>query len=75
MSEKKYGLTVKVAVLTLAAMLYTTSMTTPALGEIAKAFPNVSATEVKQISTIPSLMMIIFSLVPGQLERFMSKRR
>lgn len=74
MSKKKYGLTVKIAVLTLAAMLYTTSMTTPALGEIAKAFPNVSATEVKQISTIPSLMMIIFSLVPGQLERFMSKK-
>lgn len=74
MGEKKYGLTVKIAVLTLAAMLYTTSMTTPALGEIARAFPNVSPTVVKQISTIPSLMMIIFSLVPGQLERFISKK-
>ncbi|WP_411679382.1 MFS transporter [Clostridium thailandense] len=75
MVEKKYGFVEKVAVLSIALLMYTTSMTTPALGEIAKAFPNVSPELIKQIAALPSLMMVIFSLVAGQLERFMSKKK
>jgi MFS family permease len=75
MVEKKYGFVQKVAVLSVALLMYTTSITTPALGEIAKAFPSVSPEVVKQIAALPSLMMVIFSLVAGQLERFMSKKK
>lgn len=75
MLEKKYGFVEKAAVLSIALLMYTTSMTTPALGEIAKAFPGVSPELVKQIAALPSLMMVIFSLVAGQLERFMSKKK
>ncbi|OBR89641.1 bacillibactin exporter [Clostridium ragsdalei P11] len=75
MIEKKYGFIEKVAVLSVALLMYTTSMTTPALGEISKAFPNASSELVKQIASLPSLMMVAFSLVAGQLERFMSKKK
>lgn len=75
MVEKKYGFVEKAAVLSIALLMYTTSMTTPALGEIAKAFPSVSPELIKQIAALPSLMMVIFSLVAGQLERFMSKKK
>ncbi len=74
MAEKKYGLKVKIAVLTIAVIMYTTSITTPALGNIAKAFPTVNPDLIKQIASIPALMMIVFSQLPGQLERFMSKK-
>ena len=36
---KKYGALIQVATLSVALLMYTTSMTTPALAEIAKAFP------------------------------------
>jgi MFS family permease len=74
MSGKKYGVKVKIAVLTIAVIMYTTSITTPALGSIAKAFPNVNPDLIKQIASLPALMMILFSQLPGQLERFLSKK-
>lgn len=74
MSEKKYGIVQKSAVLALAVIIYETSATTPALGEISKAFPDVSVELVKQIAALPNLMLIVFALLPGVLERFISKR-
>lgn len=74
MSEQKYGLVTKAAVLSVALLMYTTATTTPALGAIAKAFPDVSPDTIKQIASLPSLMMIIGSLLTGQLERFMNKK-
>ena len=67
MSEKKYGVGVQIAALSVALLMYTTSMTTPALAEIAKAFPTAAPETVKLLSTIPSLMMVIFALVAGKL--------
>jgi MFS family permease len=70
MSEQttpKYGALVKAATLSVALLLYTTSMTTPALAEIAKAFPDSSAETIKLIGSIPSLMLCVFSLVSGWL--------
>ncbi|WP_371374822.1 MFS transporter [Sporomusa aerivorans] len=74
MSDKKYGFVTKAAVLSVALLMYTTATTTPALGAIAKAFPDVSPDTVKQIASLPSLMMIAGSLLTGQLERFMTKK-
>ena len=53
MSEKKYGVGVQIAALSVALLMYTTSMTTPALAEIAKAFPTAAPETVKLLSTIP----------------------
>lgn len=64
-TAKKYGAAVKAATLCVALLMYTTSMTTPALAEIAKAFPDASGETIKLISSIPSLMLCIFSLVSG----------
>ncbi|MDF2874001.1 MAG: arabinose efflux permease [Sporomusa sp.] len=74
MSDKQYGFVTKAAVLSVALLMYTTATTTPALGAIAKAFPDVSPDTVKQIASLPSLMMIVGSLLTGQLERFMTKK-
>lgn len=74
-SKSKYGIVVKAATLSVALLMYTTSMTTPALAEIAKAFPDVSGETVKLISSIPSLMLCIFSLVSGILTRKVSIKK
>ena len=71
-TNKKYGVMVKAATLSVALLMYTTSMTTPALAEIAKAFPDASGETVKLIGSIPSLMLCIFSLVSGWLTRKVS---
>jgi MFS family permease len=74
-SRAKYGVAVKAATLSVALLMYTTSMTTPALAEIAKAFPDVSAETVKLISSIPSLMLCVFSLISGALTRKVSIKK
>ena len=64
-TKPKYGVMVQVTSLVVALLMYTTSMTTPALSAIAGAFPDASAETIKLISSIPSLMLCIFSLVSG----------
>lgn len=66
-NQPRYSGLVQVATLSVALLMYTTSMTTPALAEIAKAFPDVSGETIKLIGSIPSLMLCIFSLVSGWL--------
>ncbi|KNZ42477.1 MFS transporter [Acetobacterium bakii] len=76
MSEQKNGnLWVKVASLSVALLMYTTSMTTPALAEIAKAFPAAAPETIKLLSTIPSLMMVFFSLIAGKMTQYMSIKK
>lgn len=72
---KKYGISEKIAVLSIAVLLYTVSLVNPALGEISKAFPNVSSEIIKTISVIPSLVMVVTSLLAGQIARFMSSKK
>ncbi|MDO4287746.1 MAG: MFS transporter [Eubacterium sp.] len=74
-SSKNYGIGVQVAALSVALLMYTTSMTTPALAEIAKAFPNAAAETIQLLSTIPSLMMVLFSLVSGKLTEYISIKK
>ena len=74
-TNQKYGVMVKAATLSVALLMYTTSMTTPALAEIAKAFPDASGETVKLIGSIPSLMLCIFSLVSGWLTRKISIKK
>lgn len=74
MEEKKYTAIQKVAVLSIAMLVYTTSLANSSLGAIANAFPDLDALTIKQTSTIPPLMMIPFGLLAGFLVRFMRKK-
>ncbi|AFA49297.1 MFS transporter [Acetobacterium woodii] len=76
MSEQKKGsVWVSIAALSVALLLYTTSMTTPALGEIAKAFPDAAPETVKLLASIPSLMMVFFALISGKLTQYLSIKK
>jgi len=46
----------------------------PALGQIGRAFPESDPTLIKMITTLPALVIIVASLLSGQLARVMSKR-
>lgn len=72
---KKYGIGVQIAALSVAVLMYTSSMTTPALAEIQSAFPDAAPETIKLISTIPSLMMVFFSLVAGKLTEHISIKK
>ncbi|HWR09399.1 MFS transporter [Sporomusa sp.] len=74
MNVMKSELKTKAAVLSVALLLYTSSMTTPAIGAIAKAFPDVSPELIKQVAALPPLMTIVGALLTGQLEQFMKKK-
>ncbi|MDD3741621.1 MAG: MFS transporter, partial [Bacteroidales bacterium] len=47
----------------------------PALNEIKNAFPGISNTDVKLVLTLPSLIMIPFSLLSGWLSSRFSKKK
>ncbi|WP_286946427.1 MFS transporter [Acetobacterium sp. UBA5834] len=69
------SLWVQIAALSVALLMYTTSMTTPALAEIAKAFPDAAPETIKLLSTIPSLMMVFFALISGKLTQYISIKK
>jgi MFS family permease len=46
----------------------------PALGQISRAFPDSDPTLIKMITTLPALLIIVASLLSGQLARVMAKR-
>ncbi len=76
MSEQKKGnVWVSIAALSVALLMYTTSMTTPALGEIAKAFPDAAPETIKLLASIPSLMMVFFALIAGKLTQYLSIKK
>lgn len=69
------GILLIFAVLALSLPVYCQSFTTAALGEIKAAFPDVSVTAVKMISSIPSLMQLIFAPICAILEQFLNRRK
>ncbi len=73
--ETNYGMMVQAAALSVAVLMYTSSMTTPALGEIAKAFPNETSESIQLISSIPSLILVVFSLISGWLSSKISIKK
>jgi len=73
-AQKKWGFIVKAATLSIIILEYSISLTTPVLGAIAAAFPNVSPELIKQVQSMPSLTMIPVALLVGQIEKVMKKR-
>jgi len=46
----------------------------PALGSISRAFPDASPQLIKMVLSLPAVMIILFSIVSGQLTSFISKK-
>lgn len=65
----------QIAIISTSILLYTASVVTPALGEIAKAFPDASPQTIQLFATLPSLLMVIFALVSGVMTRYMSMKK
>lgn len=65
--KKKYTLMNTVAVLSVSTLLYLAGINASSLAYLVKEFPRYDITTVKLFSTIPSLMMIVCSLVSGKL--------
>jgi len=65
--EKKYSLINIIAVLSVSTLLYLATINAASLPYLVKEFPQYSITTVKLFTTIPSLMMIICSLISGKL--------
>ena len=68
--SKQYKLINIVAVMSVSTLLYLASVNAASLPYLVEEFPQYSLTTVKLFTTIPSLMMIICSLISGKLSAF-----
>ena len=75
LETRKYGFMTKISALSVALLMYLTSMTTPALALIQAGLPDATPEQIALISSIPSLMMIFFSLVGGWMTNFLSIKK
>ncbi|MBE6015492.1 MAG: MFS transporter [Lachnospiraceae bacterium] len=73
-TKPKYGALVQITALAIALMMYTTSVTTPALSAIATSV-GVDYEAIKLVSSLPSLMLVFFSLVGGWLTTKLSIKK
>jgi len=61
-------------VLTIGSLTFGVGAATPALADIARAFPEVRSQTIQMVVTIPSLLIMISTLVCGVLSRFTGKK-
>lgn len=65
----------RAAILSLSFLaIMSTDIVAPLIGQISASFPDINPTLIKQTITLPSLMMIFFGLIAGQLVKVMSKK-
>lgn len=63
-----------VIVLAVTSLVFGSSAASPALADIAKAFPDKSPETIQMIVTIPALLVMVSTLICGQLSRIMRKK-
>jgi MFS family permease len=63
-----------ILVLSVSSLVYGPGAVTPALADIAKAFPDKSLQSIRMIATTPMLLVMASTLVCGQLSRVMRKK-
>ncbi len=66
--------TLLLVVLAVTSLVYGNGVASPALADIAKAFPEQSPERIQLIVTIPPLLIVLSTLVCGQLSRVMRKK-
>ncbi|MFP3040489.1 MFS transporter [Treponema primitia] len=64
----------KLAIISASTITSFVGLTIPALGAFVQAFPETNPVIIKSITTIPPLMLVIFSLLSGRICRLISKR-
>jgi MFS family permease len=65
----------KTAILSISLLIViVNSAVAPLIGLISNSFPDVGITLIKQVVTLPSLMIVVFSLISGQLVRILPKK-
>jgi MFS family permease len=60
--------------LTITSLVFGGGVVAPALADIAKAFPESSHETIQMIATVPSLLIMVSTLICGQLSRKMRKK-
>jgi MFS family permease len=66
-SPSHYGFGVKAAVISIIIVQFTQALATPALANIQMAFPDVAKEIIQQVNALPTLFMVVSSLLCGQL--------
>ena len=61
-------------VLSIASLVFGTKAIAPALADIAKAFPDKSTQTIQMILTVPSLLIMVSTLICGHLSRRLGKK-
>jgi MFS family permease len=75
MKDQPSKLLLLFVVLAIGSLTFGVNAATPALAEIAKAFPEVSPRLIKMVITIPSLLIMPSTLICGALTRIMGKKK
>lgn len=73
--EKRYGLGVKAAILSIIVTQYTITLQTPILGTINAEYGETYGTFVKQLETLNTLSMVVVGLLMGLLLKFMGRKK
>ena len=64
---KKYSMLNIIAAISVSGLIYLGNFMTPVVSLISAEYPNISDTSIKMLTTIPSLMMVVMSLIAGSL--------
>jgi MFS family permease len=75
MKDQPRKLLLLLIVLAVGSLTFGVNAATPALAEIAKAFPDVSPRLIKMVITIPSLLIMPSTLICGALSRSIGKKK
>ena len=68
------GMILKAAVLSISLLLMSSPAVSPALADISAALPSADSSQIMLIASLPSIVMVVFSLIYGKLVDIMSKR-
>lgn len=64
---RKYSMLNIIAAISVSGLIYLGNFMTPVISLISAEYPTISDTSIKMLTTIPSLMMVVMSLIAGSL--------
>ncbi len=67
-------LTLRTAILSVSLLIMSPTAVSPALADMIAAFPEINPNTIMWVVTLPSIAMVVFSLVYSRLVKFMTKR-
>ena len=65
--QQQYSMLNIIAAISVSGLIYLGNFVSPVISSISATYPDVSESTIKMLTTIPSLMMVIMSLVSGGL--------